>query len=125
MKTWMKFIASMGAILGVLYFTYSLGETHAKRVTWLSELLQRTQGQPGYLINVNVSCANGKQLGPLQVDLNLTNGKLRVIRNDAGPMPSCELNAPVQPQNPGIPAVPPPAVPAPPDPAGAKPPAKK
>jgi hypothetical protein len=120
MKNWAKFIGIVGAILAALYFTYSLGETHAKRVTWFSELFQRTQGNPAYLINMMVTCANGKPLGLLQVDLNLTNGKLRIVKNDPGPLPSCEIERPlVQPQP--VQPPPPPPVQAPPAPAPATP----
>lgn len=31
----------------------------------------------------------GKSLGKVQVDLDLTNGKLKVVRNDPGLTPSC------------------------------------
>ncbi len=103
-------------LLASYYAVYRVAETSAKRVTWLSELLLRTQGSAGYLINVNVMCANGKILGPLQVDLNLTNGKLRVVRNDAGTLPSCELPPQPAPQlpQPQPPAVKAPLAPAPP-----------
>lgn len=33
----------------------------------------------------------GKSLGKVQVDLDLTNGKLKVVRNDPGLTPSCNL----------------------------------
>jgi hypothetical protein len=42
-----------------------------------------------YLIDEEISCANGKKLGRVQVDLNLTNGKVRVVRNDPGKEPDC------------------------------------
>lgn len=44
-----------------------------------------------YLIDKDIVCPgpNGKNLGKLQVDLDLTNGKIRVVRNDPGKEPSC------------------------------------
>jgi hypothetical protein len=119
-KTTLAKIIGVVAFLTLPFVAYELGQRSAKGVTWLSELLTRTQGSAGYLINVNVQCANGKVLGPLQVDLNLTNGKLRVVRDDAGRFPDCTLpptlpppqpppniQAPLTPEKPAVPAKPP------------------
>lgn len=79
--------------LAIIIFiaSFFLGRHTAKpSVVWLSDLNIATGHPAGYLIDVPLTCANGKKLGQLQVDLNLTNGKLRVVRNDAGKEPSCK-----------------------------------
>lgn len=68
---------------------YKLGQHSATKVRWYSELTEKTMGQKIYPINVNIRCMNGKDLGQLQVDLDLTNGKLRVVRNDPQNAPNC------------------------------------
>lgn len=78
--------------VGIIIFigSFFLGRHSAKpAVVWLSDLAVVT-GHPGYYIDAEVTCANGKKLGKLQIDINLTNGKLRVIRNDPGKDASCK-----------------------------------
>jgi hypothetical protein len=74
---------------GTLIGVYKLGQKSEKKITWFSELSERTRGQKLYLIDTEVICGNGKDLGKFQVDLNLANGKIRIVRNDAGLEPSC------------------------------------
>jgi hypothetical protein len=72
--------------IGLSFF---LGRHTAKpRIVWFSDLATFT-GKTQYLIDADVKCPNGKDLGRLQVDLNLTNGKIRIVRNDPGEYPSC------------------------------------
>jgi hypothetical protein len=82
------------AVLGLLILagSFYLGRSTAKpQVIWFSDINPYLGGGPKqYLMDVPVKCANGKDLGKIQVDLNLTNGKLRVVRNDPGKTPSCE-----------------------------------
>lgn len=68
------------------------------RITTYSQMMG------GYLIDKDVTCPAkigtgpdgkpttipGKLLGKVQVDLDLTNGKLKVVRNDPGQTPSCQ-----------------------------------
>ena len=75
--------------LMLLIGVYKLGQKSQSKVTWFADLAEKTRGQRVYLIDINVICSNGKDLGKLQVDLNLTNGRLRVIRNDPGLEPNC------------------------------------
>jgi len=72
------------------YATFRLGQRSERKITWLSELTMKTQGRKIYLVDMVVTCANGKQLGPLQVDLNLRNGSLRIVRNDNKLEPNCD-----------------------------------
>jgi len=72
------------AAIGGLFFWIGRRSAKAKVTKW-SQLTGK------YLIEQEVSCPNGKKLGMVQVDLDLTNGKLRVVRNDPGKYPSCAL----------------------------------
>ena len=104
-------VAAITAVLTVACFfaMFKLGQRSERRVTWLSELQKKTGGaliplgsaqaklmRPNeqvsnlYFINVIVACANGKDIGLLQVDLNLRNGQLRVVRNDSKLEPNCD-----------------------------------
>jgi hypothetical protein len=85
-KRWIA-VGALAITLNVLAF--ALGRHTSHNVTWLSELFQRTQGREIYFISFPIQCTNGKQLGQFQADLNLTNGKVRIIRNDAGLAPDC------------------------------------
>ena len=92
-------IASVAVILLLIGFfvMFKLGERQAHRVHWLSELMEKgavravptAPGSKPYLIDWEVYCANGKDIGRLQVDLDLTNGKLRIVRNDSKLAPDC------------------------------------
>lgn len=80
----------VGAILfGLLAAAYKAGQHSEKKVTWFSELSMRTQGRKAYIIDTEIICSNGKDVGRLQVDLNLTNGKLYIVRNDSKLEPDC------------------------------------
>lgn len=63
-----------------------LGRRGPRPVEWLSQAVGR------YFIDQEVKCPgpNGKSLGWIKADLNLTNGKIRIVRNDPGKWPSCE-----------------------------------
>jgi hypothetical protein len=77
--------------LAILMGSFFLGRhTVRHQVIWFSDINPYLGGQRAYLIDIPVKCANGKDLGKIQVDLNLTNGKLRVVRNDPGKEPSCD-----------------------------------
>ena len=77
--------AVVGAILALLMFEGGQywGRRKPKPVEWYSQL------KGSYLIDEEYKCKNGRALGRVQVDLNLTNGKFRVIRNDPGKWPYC------------------------------------
>jgi hypothetical protein len=72
------------------YIAYSLGRHQESKITTFSDLVQKTQGRRSYIIDMEVTCSNGKDLGKLQVDLDLTNGRLRVVRNDSKLAPNCD-----------------------------------
>ena len=84
----------------IAVFSFWFGRRTARpTVRTLSDLQLAVGGQRHYWIDTDVKCPDvrdsagkiqpGKNLGKLQVDLDLTNGKLRVVRNDAGKEPSC------------------------------------
>lgn len=75
--------------IAILYGAYRLGRREEHKITWLSELTQRTVGKNIYALDLRLVCLNGKDLGVIQVDLNLTNSKFRIVRNDPGLEPNC------------------------------------
>jgi hypothetical protein len=78
-------------ILLALYISYLVGRRQERPVIWLSDLALKIQGRKSYpLLNLEIRCANNKSLGVIQADINLTNGKVRIVRNDPGPLPSCD-----------------------------------
>lgn len=81
-------VAVAGALFGVI-LAYKIGQHSEKKLTWFSELAMRTQGRKAYIIDAEIVCSNGKDVGRLQVDLNLTNGKLYIVRNDSKLEPDC------------------------------------
>jgi hypothetical protein len=90
----LKMGVGLAALALAFYGTYALGRRAAPfsgkgGVTWWSEYTQAISGQKAYLVNIPVKCPNGKDLGVFQLDLNLRNGKWRIVRNDAGLEPSC------------------------------------
>jgi hypothetical protein len=89
MKTSHKIALAVTLLLAFVASFFFGRHTAKPTVVWLSDL-NVALGRSGYLLDVDVACANGKKLGKLQVDLNLTNGKLRVVRNDPGTEPSCK-----------------------------------
>jgi hypothetical protein len=89
MKDWLKYVAIPLLFLGVVTLAFFWGRQSTKRLTYFSELTQRTQGRQAYIIDMEVVCSNGKDVGKLQVDLNLTNGKLVIVRNDSKLEPNC------------------------------------
>lgn len=75
------------AVVGGAFF---IGRKTAKpTVKMYSDLTMFISGKRTYLIDTDVKCPNGRDLGKVQVDLDLTNGKLHVVRNDPGKEPSC------------------------------------
>jgi hypothetical protein len=77
-------------LLGVIYGTFKVGEHRGKKkITYFSELVEKTRGGKGYLIDMEVICTNGKDIGRLQLDVNLTNGQIVVARNDSQLEPNC------------------------------------
>jgi hypothetical protein len=85
----LKMGVGLAALASAFYGTYALGRRADRGVTWWSEYTQAISGQKAYLVNIPVKCPNGKDLGVFQLDLNLRNGKWRIVRNDAGLEPSC------------------------------------
>jgi hypothetical protein len=75
----------------------------AGRKSATPKLTRYSQIMGGYLIDKDVVCPArtepgpdgkprvipGRSLGKVQVDLDLTNGKLHVVRNDPGLTPTC------------------------------------
>lgn len=78
-------VALLLLVGGVFLVGQYLGRRGPRPVEWLSQALGGR-----YMVDQEVKCANGKSLGWIKVDLNLTNGKLRVVRNDPGKWPACE-----------------------------------
>ena len=76
-------------LLAIMYGTYQFGRHTERKITTFSQLIEKTQGRKTYLIDMQVVCTNGKDLGKLQVDLDLTTGKLHVVRNDNQLEPNC------------------------------------
>lgn len=86
MKSGMAKIATGLLFILLLCGSYLFGKKSAKpKITMFSQLTGM------YLVDKDIICPvpNGKNLGKVQVDLDLTNGKLRVVRNDPGKEPSC------------------------------------
>ena len=84
-----KGVVIICCLLGVMYGTYQVGRHTERKITTFGQLVEKTQGRKTYLIDMEIVCTNGKDLGKLQVDLDLTNGKLHVIRNDSQLEPNC------------------------------------
>lgn len=71
------------AILTSAYFAGQYrGRRSPKPVEWLSQDI-------GGYIEYPIKCKSGKDLGKIWFDVNLTNGKWKVVRNDPGKYPSC------------------------------------
>lgn len=87
-KDW-KWYVLVVTTFAIFTWAYFMGKHSERRITYFSELVQRTQGQTVYLIDMKIVCSNGKDLGKLQVDLNLANGKLVIVRNDSKREPNC------------------------------------
>jgi hypothetical protein len=71
------------AVALVLGGMYAGRKTYKPSVRWLSQL----SGE--YPIDKEFHCKNGQSLGRVQADLDLTNGKWTVLRNDPGKYPKC------------------------------------
>lgn len=84
-----KGVLIITALLGTFYGVYQSGRHAERKLTTFSQLVEKTQGRKTYLIDMEIVCTNGKDLGKLQVDLDLTNGKLHVVRNDSQLEPNC------------------------------------
>lgn len=76
--------ALVGALLaiGLFFAGQYYGRKKSQPIEWLSQINGPIKFGP-------IRCANGKVLGEIWLDVNLTNGKWRVIRNDPGKWPSC------------------------------------
>lgn len=92
LTNWVKLSLIAIIFLAVLYGAVQYGKHSERSITWFSELMERTQGRKQYFMEFEVLCSNGKDLGRLQVDFNLSNGKLRVVRNDSKLEPNCVLD---------------------------------
>lgn len=90
---WLKLSVVAILFLAVVYGAVQYGKHTERKITWFSELLERTQGRKTYFMDFEVVCQNGKDLGRMQVDLNLTNGKIKIVRNDSKLEPNCTLAA--------------------------------
>jgi hypothetical protein len=90
MKSWK--ILLIAAVLGILFLLAGRywGMQEKDDSEWLSHTLYVLKGQKIYIIDLPLVCNNGKNLGKLQADVNLKNGKLRIVRNDAGLDPNCD-----------------------------------
>ena len=87
LRLYAAFFITLIAFSVLMYF---VGRHESHKVVWLSELVERTQGRKLYIVDFPIVCVpSGKELGRLQVDINLTNGKVRIVRNDAGLQPNC------------------------------------
>lgn len=88
MKDWKWYVLAV-LTFAVIIWAYIMGKHSERRITYFSELVSKTQGRTGYLIDMEIVCSNGKDLGRFQVDVNLTNGKLVIVRNDSKREPNC------------------------------------
>lgn len=94
----------IGLTAGLFYLTYVAGKHHKDpTVTWYSDMTSQIHGRKIYLIDTPVSCPDrtvtgpdgrpqrvpGKPLGILQVDINLQNGQLKVVKNTVPAVFSC------------------------------------
>lgn len=81
-----KILGVVGVIVLVVAAVL-VGQYYGRRgprpVEWLS------QDVGVFIVDQEIKCKNGKSLGRVQIDVNLTNGKLRVVRNDPGRWPYC------------------------------------
>lgn len=92
LTSWLKLTVTALLFMAVLYGVFQYGKRSERRITWFSELLERTQGRRQYFMDFEVVCSNGKDIGRMQVDLNLTNGKVRIVRNDPMNEPNCIID---------------------------------
>jgi len=70
---------------------YWWGSHTAKpKIRWYSQMMGT------YVIDREVTCPNGKNVGRVQVDYDLTNGKWKTVRNDPGATPDCTLPPPTK-----------------------------
>jgi hypothetical protein len=90
-KSNLKWLLGLVFATSLLYFSFYLGRRTERRITWMSELMEKIQGRKQNLIEVPLVCSNGKKLGMLMIDVNLRNGKWRIVRNDAGLEPNCDV----------------------------------
>lgn len=77
-------------VVGVLVLAVAVflgGQYWGRRGPRPTEWLSQAVGL--YIVDQEVKCKNGKSLGRIQIDINLTNGKMRVVRNDPGRWPYC------------------------------------
>lgn len=87
-------IAGVIGVVVLIVAAVLVGQYYGRRgprpVEWLSQAIGR------YFVDQEVRCASpdggktpGKSLGWIKADLNLTNGKIRIVRNDPGKWPVC------------------------------------
>lgn len=107
----MRKYLNIGLIMGLIVASlaimgaYFLGRHEEKKITFLSELSTKARlipigagpgmippspNEKGYLLNFEVVCMNGRDIGRLSIDLNLATGKWVVVRNDSKLMPNCD-----------------------------------
>lgn len=86
---WLKLSVVVVLFLAVVYGAVQYGKHSERKVTWMSELLEKTRGQKAYFMDFEITCQNGKDLGRFQADLNLTNGIVKIVRNDPKNLPDC------------------------------------
>jgi hypothetical protein len=87
MVKWSLGISSLAVLMFVAFFAGR--KTASPTVKTFSDLSMFTTGKRAYLVDTEAKCPNGKSLGRVQVDLDLTTGKWKVVRNDPGKEPSC------------------------------------
>lgn len=108
---WFAITAIAAAMIAVGWQVGRRQAAAERKPVWLSDLFEMNGGGRKYVIDIDLKCPGGQDLGHVQADLNMDNATLRIVRNDPREHPIC-------------PPVTPAAAPTPP-PADAKPKAKK
>jgi len=98
-KVWLAL--ALGVVIGGSY--YIGRKHHDPTIKMYSDMTSQIQGHKIYLIDTPVTCPNsmvmgsdgrqhpsgGRQLGVLQVDINLQTGKLTVVKNTVPAVFTC------------------------------------
>lgn len=106
MNSWSKFSAVVVAFLLIIIGAYYTGKkSHDPKIKWYSDMTSQLQGHKIYLIDTPVTCPNrtiqtdpklgprmipGKEIGKIQIDINLQSGELKAVTNTIPAWFTCE-----------------------------------
>lgn len=91
-KNWSIMLVSIALLFGAYFYGKHRSEP---KIKWYSDMTSQLQGRKIYLIDTPVMCPNhpvtlatgqitmvpGKEIGKIQLDVNLQTGQLRVVTN--------------------------------------------